>query len=98
MNVAPTSGPIATSNTHQARAATSSRYSFAISHQREATAEGAEIAERNVFSAFSAFSPVFCVPSSEGKEHLFGVVGRRAAAGGVRRQRIGLPSPRTDPP
>src|SRR3954466_10976093 len=38
MNVTPTSGPIATSNTHHARDATSSRYSFASSHKKEGTA------------------------------------------------------------
>src|SRR5258708_15370016 len=41
MNDTPTSGPIATSSTHHAREATSSRYSFATNHDQDETAEGA---------------------------------------------------------
>src|SRR3954471_17174816 len=37
MKVTPTNGPIASSNTHHARDATSSRYSFATSHRKEKT-------------------------------------------------------------
>src|SRR5215831_3117811 len=38
MNVTPTSGPMASRNTHHARDATSSRYSLATSHEKEETA------------------------------------------------------------
>src|SRR3954447_14025844 len=85
MKVTPTSGPIATSNTHHARDATSSRYSFATSHDKEETAEGAELADKNVFSPISAFS---AVPSlCERKEHLFQIL-RGAAAGGGERSEL----------
>src|SRR5882672_1261861 len=38
MKVTPTSGPIASSSTHHAAEATSSRYSLAISHEKEESA------------------------------------------------------------
>src|SRR3954452_23603218 len=93
MKVTPTSGSIASSNTHQPRDATSSRYSFATSHEKEETGETAELAERrNVFSAnvsaVFAFSAVFS-SSGERKEHLFEVRRRRRAArGGERRELV----------
>src|SRR5436853_5838095 len=86
MKVTPTSGPIASSSTHQAGEATSSRYSLAMSHEKEKTAEGAENAEPNVFSALSACSPVFSLRKS--KEHLFEIAGGGAARGGLRRQLV----------
>src|ERR1700730_7156096 len=87
MNVTPTSGPIASNSTHHARDDTRSRYSFARSHRKENTAEGAENAEPNVFSAVSACSPVFS-GSGEGKEHLFEIARRRGAAGGGQRSEL----------
>src|SRR4051812_45829581 len=87
MKVTPTSGPIATSNTHHARDATSSRYSFATSHDKEETAEHAETAETNVFSAIFALSPVFS-GSGERKEHLFQILRRAAACGGERSELV----------
>src|SRR5258708_38106114 len=81
MNETPTSGPIATSSTHHAREATSSRYSFATNHDKDETAEGAELAENNVLFAFSAFSAFSAVPSlCECKNHLFEIVACAAAA------------------
>src|SRR6202048_1753393 len=78
MNDTPTSGPIATSSTHYAREATSSRYSFATSQRKEETAEGDEIAEPNIRSALCACS---AVPSlCERKKHLFEIVAGAAAA------------------
>jgi hypothetical protein len=77
MNVTPTSGPIATSRTHHDRDATSSRASFR-SNQRKATAESAEIGEKTVLSAFSAFSAD--KPSRERKEDLFEIAARSGAA------------------
>src|SRR4051812_4811662 len=86
MKVTPTSGPIASSSTHQAGEATSSRYSLAISHEKDETAETAELAEPKLFSAVLAVS---AVPSSrERKEHLFEIAGGGAARGGLRRQLV----------
>src|SRR5258708_2180286 len=81
MNETPTSGPIATSSTHHAREATSSRYSFATNHDKDETAEGAELAENNVLFAFSAFSalPSLC----QCQKHLF-EIGACAAAAAAR--------------
>src|SRR3954469_17674248 len=89
MKVTPTSGPIATSNTHHARDAISSRYSFATSQRKEKTAEGAENAETNDRSALFAFSPVFSGSLCERKEHLFEVARRaRTARGGERSELV----------
>src|SRR5256885_2340550 len=86
MKVTPTSGPIATSNTHHARDATSSRYSFVNSQRKEETTEGAELANNNSFSPISAF---FAVPSlRERKEHLFQILRRAAACGGHRSELV----------
>src|SRR3954463_10358709 len=85
MKVTPTSGPIASSSTHQACDATSSRYSFSTSQRKEKTAESAENAEPNDFSAPSACS---AVASGERKEHLFEIAGRGAARGGLRRELV----------
>src|SRR5450631_3560652 len=86
MKVTPTSGPIASSRIHHAREATSSRYSFATSHEKDETAEGAEIAEPNVCSAISAISTVGSL--GEGKKHLFEVAGRCAPGGGLSRELV----------
>src|SRR5882724_4966426 len=75
MNETPTSGPIVKSRIHQVREDTSSRHSFSSSQMKGLTAEGAELAEKNVFSALSAFSAVPVL--REGKKHLFQVRRRR---------------------
>src|SRR5258707_11274959 len=86
MKVTPTSGPIASSSTHHARDAISSRYSFTTSQRKEEkTAEDAKAAETTAFSAFSALSGVFS-SLREGKEHLFEIARRCAARCGLRRE------------
>src|SRR3954466_12137489 len=77
MKVTPTSGPMASSNTHQAREATSSRYSFFSSQRNEWNAKPAKRAERNVSSAGLA---TFAFPSGKRKKHLFEVGRRRRSA------------------
>src|SRR2546423_2805103 len=79
MNVTPTSGPIASSSTHHAREATSSRYSFRSS-QRKADAKAAKGAKKNswlFFACFALFALNDC--SGERKEYFFEVVARAAA-------------------
>src|SRR5262249_51306466 len=78
MNATPTSGPIASSSTHHARDANSSRHSLRSS-QRKATAERTEIAEKEFFSVDSVIAAV--ASSRERKKDLFQVVAGRAASG-----------------
>src|SRR3954469_10727343 len=86
MKVTPTSGPIASSSTHQARDATSSRYSLATSQRHEEkTAERVKIAEKKFLFALFAIAAVFSV-SGERKEHLFQIGGGFTARPGLRRQ------------
>src|SRR5262245_14605837 len=87
MNETPTSGPITSNITHQARDAISSRHSLPSSTKNGWNAERAELAEKNVLSACSACT-AFCRSSGERKEDLFQVVGggRPAACRGERRQ------------
>jgi hypothetical protein len=87
MKETPTSGPITSNSTHQAREAISSRHSLPSRTTKDLTAEGAEPAEKIFFSALLAISAV-CLSSGERKEDLFQVVGgwRPAARGGERGQ------------
>src|SRR5689334_16239996 len=89
MNVTPTSGPIAASSTHHARDEVSSRVSLRNSH-RKATAELDEFAENRSLSAPSADAirlRGLCA-SGEGKEDLFEIVARGAAARLGRRRQL----------